>query len=302
MHEGQVSVRVDALAGAVATQFPNLVDNAVRALRSAGTVIAPFRIGSALLARVPLVPKNGDAVRHGIEDERRHACDMAKHLPVAVPQLVDVGGPFPGYAGLWSLWTWLEGESLDVLLDHGRVAPHDLEVLALDLADVLRAQRAMPVDEVGWSGNGRGGRPLVDTEWVRRSIERSRHLVDPVAATHVWETALSAPGHPGAPVSINGDPMPGNLLITEGRLSGVIDVGPPVVGDPASDLQPAWEIFDEPQRVAFRQAMALDDAAWERGRGWAFEMAIGGLHYYEHTNPVFFRLALRTLERLVATA
>jgi len=44
----------------------------------------------------------------------------------------------------------------------------------------------------------------------------------------------------------------------------------------------------------------LDVAAQERGRGWAFEMAIGGLHYYEHTNPVFFSQALQTLERLLA--
>ena len=29
------------------------------------------------------------------------------------------------------------------------------------------------------------------------------------------------------------------------------------------------------------------------------EMAIGALHYYEHSNPVFFAQALRTLERLL---
>jgi hypothetical protein len=28
-------------------------------------------------------------------------------------------------------------------------------------------------------------------------------------------------------------------------------------------------------------------------------MAIGALHYYEHTNPVFFAQARRTLERLL---
>jgi hypothetical protein len=49
----------------------------------------------------------------------------------------------------------------------------------------------------------------------------------------------------------------------------------------------------------FLSAMGLDDSARERGRGWAFEMAIGGAHYYEHTNPVFFQQAMRTLERLL---
>jgi aminoglycoside phosphotransferase (APT) family kinase protein len=301
MHEGQVAVSADALAAAVASQFPDLGKQTVRSVRSAGTVIAPFRVGSSLLARVPLVPSAGDVVIHGLETERRHAQALLEHLPVEVPQLVGVGRPFVGYDGAWSLWTWLEGTSLDVLLDEGR-ADHDRDALPIDVARLLRAHRSVPVSTASWSGSGRGGSPLADSEWVRRSIERSSHVVDPDASTHVWETALAAPEHVGPPVSVNGDPMPGNLLMRDGRLAGLIDVGEPVVGDPASDLQPAWEIFDEPQRGAFRDAMGLDAAAWERGRGWAFEMAIGGVHYYEQSNPVFFRLARQTLERLVATA
>jgi hypothetical protein len=59
-------------------------------------------------------------------------------------------------------------------------------------------------------------------------------------------------------------------------------------------------IFAPPARVIFREAKALNAAAWERGRGWAFEIPLGGLHYYELSNTTFHRLALRTLERLVA--
>ena len=93
--------------------------------------------------------------------------------------------------------------------------------------------------------------------------------------------------------------MPGNFLMNGGVLTGMVDVGIPAIGDPAADLQPAWVLFEEPARGTFVTAMRLDVAAQERGRGWAFEMAIGGLHYYEHTNPVFFRQALQTLERLL---
>jgi len=301
MHEGQVRVSAAALAAAVAAQFPDQGEQTVRAVTSAGTVIAPFRVGPSLVARLPLVPAGGDAVIERLEAERRHAQALSVQLPVEVPQLVGIGGPFAGYNGVWSLWTWLEGTSLDLLLDEGR-ADYDHDALPVDLARVLNAHRSLPTRGASWSGGGRGGRPLADSEWVRRSIEASSHVVDPVASTHVWEAALAAPGHAGPPVSINGDPMPGNLLVRDGRLSGLIDTGKPVTGDPASDLQPAWELFDEPQRCAFREAIGLDAAAWERGRGWAFEMAIGGLHYYEQSNPVFFRLARRTLERLLATA
>ncbi len=301
MHDGQVTVTAAALAAAVAGQFPDQAGAEVVAVASAGTVIAPFRVGPGLLARVPLVPVVGPAAAARVEAEGRYARVLSDRVPVQVPRLVGVGEPFDGHDGVWSLWTWLEGRSLDRVLEQD-VGACDLGALAVDLAQVLLAQRSLPTGGGTWSGTGRGGRPLVDTEWVRTSIRRSAHLVDPVAATTVWERALAAPAHPGPPTSINGDALPGNFVLTDGRLSGMIDIAGHVVGDPAADLQPAWVVFDEPERSAFRDAMALDEAAWRRGRGWAFEMAIGGLHHYEHTNPVFFRMARRTLQRLIATS
>ena len=301
MREGQVAVPAEALAAAVAAQFPHLRAAEVVSVPSAGTVIAPFRVGPSIVARVPLVPVSGPAAAARLEAEGRYARVLDKRLPVRVPRLVGVGGPFAGYDGVWSLWTWLDGLSLDRLLDED-AASCDLDALDVDLAPVLKAQQSLPTGGGSWSGAGRGGRPLVDTEWVRTSIRRSMHLVDSVAATRVWESALAAPAHEAPPLSINGDAMPGNLLITDGRLSGMIDVAEPVIGDPASDLQPAWVVFEEAQRSAFRDAMGLDEAAWRRGRGWALEMAIGGLHYYEHTNGIFFRMARRTLQRLINTS
>lgn len=301
MHEGQVRVPVCALREAVVGQFPDLAGQPVRVVASAGTVVAPFRVGADLVARLPLVPVADRAHRDRLRQEARYARALVGVLPVAVPELVGVGKPFPGYAGTWSLWTWLPGRSLDhVLLD----APWSVDTgpLAEDLAQLLRSIRRLPPEGSGWSDNGRGGRPLADSEWVRTSIQRSSHLIDPGAATDIWEIALAAPAHEGHPVRIHGDPMPGNLLIRDRRLHGLIDVSAPVMGDPASDLQPAWTVFDAPQRDRFHDAMAADEAARLRGRGWAFETAIGALHYYERSNPTFFRLARRTLQALLATA
>jgi hypothetical protein len=52
MHDGQVEISAQALAAAVAAQFPGRAENGVHSVRSAGTVIAPFRVGSALLTRL----------------------------------------------------------------------------------------------------------------------------------------------------------------------------------------------------------------------------------------------------------
>lgn len=299
MHPGQVRVPPSALSDTIGAQFPALA-GPVTALTSAGTVVAPYRVGETLLARLPLVPVASAAETTQIHEAGRHADVLRGHLPVDLPRLTAVGLPFDGYPGVWSLWSWVEGTSLDRLLEAGGLGVEP-DALATDLALLLRAQRALPTQGAGWSRNGRGGRPLSDSESIRSSLRMSAHLIDIRAATRVWERALAAPGHTGAPVSIHGDPMPGNLVIRGGRLAGLIDIGEPVIGDPAADLQPAWEIFEEPQRRVFREAMGLDEAAWERGRGWAFQMAISGLPYYERSNPSFARLARRTLDRLIAT-
>ena len=294
MHPGQVEVDAGQVAAAIASQVPRLAGLPVRPLESAGTVVAPFRVGESYLARVPLVPSAEPDARDRLAREAGNARFLAGRLPVEVPRPVHLGEPFAGYPGWWSVWTWVEGTSLD------RADGVDQSVLADDLASLLRAVHALPTEGRDWNGIGRGGRPLADTDWVRSSIARSAHLIDAPAATAVWERALAAPQHRGPAGYIHGDPVPGNLIVRDGRLAGLVDIAEPSFGDPAADLVPAWAVFDADARARFRTAMGIDDAAWERGRGWAFEMAIGALHYYEHTNPVFFAQALRTLHRLLA--
>lgn len=53
MHEGEGSVSAQRLAAAVGEQVPALAGERVRPLNSAGTVIAPYRIGESVVARVP---------------------------------------------------------------------------------------------------------------------------------------------------------------------------------------------------------------------------------------------------------
>ena len=50
---------------------------------------------------------------------------------------------------------------------------------------------------------------------------------------------------------MHGDLLPGNLLVVDGRLSAVIDFGGLNVGDPACDLQPAWNVFAGDSRARY---------------------------------------------------
>ena len=121
-----------------------------------------------------------------------------------------------------------------------------------------------------------------------------RDTVDTVAVTAAWEQALGAPAYQGLPVWIHGDLLPGNLLLDEhGRFTAVIDFGGLAVGDPACDLLTAWSLFSRRSRVQFRCQLAVDDATWERGRGWALSVGLIALPYYHKSNPVFARTAAR---------
>ena len=99
---------------------------------------------------------------------------------------------------------------------------------------------------------------------------------------------------------MHGDLMPGNLLVVNDRLSAVIDFGGLNVGDPACDLQPAWNLFRGASRQRFRAELAVDDASWLRGRGWALYQAMVAMPYYWDTNPGMIRQVSYSLGQVLA--
>ncbi len=297
MHEHQVDVEPADVARAVGARFPDLRAAGVRPVDSGGTVVAVFRVGDDLVARFPLVPDAGESRRRELQEEQAHARHVAAYVSLAVPQPVTVCEPIGAYPGWWSLWRWLPGQTVrpdDVA---------DVDLLARDLATLVRQVHGIPTGGRPWDGTGRGGGHLAEKDgWVRHSITRSAHLVDAAAVTRVWEEALGARLFAGPARTIHCDLMPGNLLMRDGRLSGVIDWGAGYVGDPAADLAPAWHLLDRDSRRMWRRGLAPDGDAWSRARGWALEQAIGALHYYEYTNPHMVAAARRTLGELLAEA
>ena len=76
------------------------------------------------------------------DKEARWLPRLARHLPVAVPDVVGLGHPGDGFPWAWSIQTWLEGEPA------GREGIDDLVQFGWDVAD--GAQRA--------AGRGHGWR------------------------------------------------------------------------------------------------------------------------------------------------
>ncbi|MFI7577539.1 aminoglycoside phosphotransferase family protein [Micromonospora sp. NPDC049497] len=293
MHADQVDIPADVVAALVADQFPRWRDRPVRPVVSHGTVNALFRLGDDVVLRFPLQP--GDPERHAdLVREQENARRLAPLLPLPVPEPLALGEPGPGYPGPWTAYRWIPGETA------GDARVRDVVEFADDLAGFVRALHATDAAGLRWNGRGRGG-PLVGMDgYVAEWLPASAHLTDTVALARIWAECRDAPAHDGPDVWLHADLMPGNLLVRDGRLAAVIDLGAVGVGDPAVDLMPAWNLLPPEGRDRYRAALDVDDATWARGRGWALAQAIGCLVYYVDTNPVMSATARHTLDAILA--
>jgi aminoglycoside phosphotransferase (APT) family kinase protein len=144
--------------------------------------------------------------------------------------------------------------------------------------------------------------------FMRKAISALSGVVDVVAVTSAWERALGVPAWSGPPTWIHGDLDRRNVLVEDGRLTAVIDWGCMAVGDPAYDAIAGWSLFAGESREAFRVALEVDDATWERTRGLVLSGGVFGLvtfhpdgtvegvPYYEETNPVIVDASRRALQ------
>src|SRR4051794_25200448 len=268
MHAGQVEIDPDALAEMVVDQFPQWRGLPVTAVPSHGTVNALYRLGEDIVLRLPLLPGTDPGSRESLQREQNHARMLESHVLLQVPEPLAIGAPGPAYQGWWSAYRWIAGEPLSSL------TATNVAGLPLDLARFVLDLHGIDTQGHSWNGRSRGGPLSSKDSGVRQALRESEDLTDTAAVARIWERCLGAAGHSRPDVWLHADLMPGNLLIAGGRLAAVLDLGAVCVGDPAVDLMPAWNLLDADQRVTFRRALDVDDATWERGRGWAIAQAI----------------------------
>ena len=185
---------------------------------------------------------------------------VADALPVAVPEILDVGEPGFGYPERWSVVRWLDGEVADVPADGARPR----HALARDLAAVVTALRDLAVPDAAAADPALRwyrGEPVARMDAATRAaIADSRSIagldLDLDACADVWERAMRVPGVADLvePRWHHADLLAENLLVHDGRLAGVLDFGGLAVGDPTVDLVVAWELLDPAARETFRDS------------------------------------------------
>jgi aminoglycoside phosphotransferase (APT) family kinase protein len=293
MHADEVDTDSSLVARLLAGQFPQWAHLPLSPVPCAGTDNAIYRLGDGLAVRLPRVA----GATEQVDTEFRWLPRLAPHLPLAIPLPLALGHPAEGYPWSWSVCRWLEGESAQ------SQRPADLGQAARDLADFIKALQRINVG--GWPPPGppdspRGGPLSTRDAPTRAAIAELSGMIDTGAVTAAWNAALQVPQWHGPPLWTHGDLLPGNLLVHGGRVSAVIDFGCLGVGDPACDLIVAWALLSAQAREIFRAALAVDEATWGRGRGWALSIGLIALPYYEHTNPVFAATACRMIAEVLA--
>jgi aminoglycoside phosphotransferase (APT) family kinase protein len=290
MHAEQIETDVALVRRMVEGQFPRWADLPIDPVESYGTDHDIYRLGDTMAARLPRIAWATEQAAM----EAKWLPKFAPQLPLALPVQLAMGRPTDGYPFDWSVCTWLPGKNANGTI-------HDLERAAADLAAFVAALRQ--IDTTGAHPRpprSRGGPPVEGDEHVRRSIAQLGNRIDGDATLRSWQASLDAPAWDGLDVWVHGDLLPGNLLVVDDRLSAVIDFGGLNVGDPACDLQPAWNMFAGESRRRFRAELEVDDASWLRGRGWALRQAVMALPYYWDTNPGMIRQASHALAQVLA--
>ena len=271
----------------LADQFPEWAELPIARLQTDGTDNAVYRLGDELAVRLPLIHwAVGQAAK-----EHAWLPKIAPHLPLAVPEPLVMGQPGHGYPWHWSVQRWIDGENAQP----DRIT--DMRQAVIDLAEFVAALHAL---DLPGAPESQGGVPLVTKdETTRWAINAVRHEFDRDALTAVWEEAITAPPWDGPPLLVHADLTDGNILVRDGRVHAVIDFSAFGLGEPANDLDAAWDLLSGEHREAFRSALGVDDATWARGRGWAITSVLG-IVYYEHTNPGIVARCRRRIAAVLA--
>lgn len=293
MHDNEVHTDESLVRRLLAAQFPQWADLPIEPVRSAGTDNALYRLGDEMAVRLPRI--------HWAAEQPDKECEwlpkLAPYLPLSIPVPLAKGEPGEGYPWTWSICRWLDGENATI----DRIV--DPTQLATELAGFVAALHGIDASGGPRPGlhNSSRGVPLATRDAsTRAAIDALDGIVDVGAVTTAWDAALDAPVWDGPPVWIHGDLQSGNLLVVDGRLSAVIDFGCLGVGDPACDVMVAWTLFSSEARAAYGAALAVDDATWARGRGWALSTSLIALPYYKDTNPTLAGIARCTLAEVLA--
>jgi aminoglycoside phosphotransferase (APT) family kinase protein len=240
-----------------------------------------------------------DVVLPGIERELAWLPRLAPLLPVPIPAPRFVGEPaleFP--------WPFFGGEFI-AGDEAGNVELDDdaRDAIGVELAAFLRVLHSIDGGGLPADGNGRAD--------MRDRVPKTRETLAQLEALNLWraptvvqqllEAAESLPMPPDSQTVAHGDLHFRQVLVANGRLSGVIDWIDICRGDPAIDLLMLWSFVPPVGRAAFLAEYGfVSDDQLLRARVLSLNVNSFLAHFaYVEGLPAVEREAIAGLERTV---
>ena len=293
MPAADVDISADLVRRLLASQHPDLATLPVEFLAN-GWDNALFRLGTELVVRMPRRQLGATIIEH----EQRWLPSLAPRLPLPIPYPERTGHSALGYPYSWSVVPYIPGTPA------ADAEPGDLDSAAVAAAvgGFLGALH-VPAPPDAPANSFRGGPLAGRAPNLAASLGLLGGAVNRDLVLRSWESALAAPGYDGPPRWLHGDLHPANILVLDGRVSGVIDFGDITSGDPATDLAVAWMLLPPAWHGALRAAYEAaggpaGDALWRRARGWALNLAVVFLAH-SADNPQIRSVGRRTLRAVL---
>lgn len=247
----------------IAEQFPEYVHLPITEIKRQGHDNYTFRLGENLLIRMPSAKEYAEKV----SIEQKFLPKLVKHLSINIPVPVKMGRPSKNYPYPFSIYNWIEGESINLIT----LTDKEKEQLAYDLAKFLKElQSITDVPEImpGQHNWWRGDHVSVYDKGAREQIAELAEIIEVRHALALWDKACETKWDKKL-VWIHGDFAIGNMLVKNGKLTGIIDFGCAAIGDPACDLVIAWTYLSGKSREIFIHEVNLDTDTWLRSKAWA---------------------------------
>jgi aminoglycoside phosphotransferase (APT) family kinase protein len=246
----------------IVVQFPEYAHLPIKSVEKQGCDNHTYRLGNDMLIRMP----TEESYALKVPKEQILLPQLASHLTINIPVPIKMGAASQDYPYPFSIYKWLEGTSINLLV----LDENCLEKLAFDLAKFLKELQS--IDNVDGPAPGqhnwwRGDHVSVYDKGAREQMSELSSIIDRNKAIQLWDKACKTRWNK-SPVWIHGDFAIGNILLKDSKLFAIIDFGGMGLGDPACDLVIAWTLLKNKSRDIFIQAMSLDEDTWLRAKAW----------------------------------
>ena len=247
----------------VQKQLPQYSNLPITSVKQQGHDNRTFHLGNDMLIRMP----SGQDYASKVEIEQKYLPKLAPHISLKIPRPIHMGKSSKDYPFNWSIYEWIEGDSLNQISKNKL----NLAEVAKDLASFIKELHKIDTKDAPMAGKHnfyRGVGIDVYFDDAISYIKKLEDIIDSKKAVSVMEEAINSKWE-REPVWIHGDLATPNILIKDNKVNAIIDFGGMAIGDPACDLVLYWNFFEGKSQSIFKSELNLDKDTWDRAKGWA---------------------------------